>query len=311
MSISVVVPTQNEEQTISQLIKSLLDQTLQPEEIIIVDGYSEDSTVQKVQDISKTNKKVKIFFRKKKCRGSGRNTGIKNAKGKFIALIDAGCTIENDWLEKFYLEKNFDIIFGVVKPYSKTLQDISYKSILISKTNYKELITPSVCSMLVKKSVFEKINFKESNDGSYLVEDLDFIDKILASNLKFKYSIDAIVSWKISSKWNKILSRHKEYSLGALKTKYFKIWYKGLFRNYIFFIIICFFSFFYSYYLLLLIFILALIKSYSYLNFLKNFRKISIYTKIKLIIINIFQFLLIDLASLISFVKFYFFKRLT
>ena len=65
MSISVVVPTQNEEQTISQLIKSLLDQTLQPEEIIIVDGYSEDSTVQKVQDISKTNKKVKIFFRKK------------------------------------------------------------------------------------------------------------------------------------------------------------------------------------------------------------------------------------------------------
>lgn len=310
MSISVVIPTQNEEKNIIQLIRNLLNQTYQPEEIIIVDGYSKDLTVQKVRAMVKKSEKVKLIFRKNKCRGSGRNTGIKNAKGKYIALIDAGCSIENDWLEKINLKKNFDVIFGVVKPESKTLQDISYKSILLSKTNYKELIYPSVCSMLIKKSIFDKYKFKESFDGNYIVEDLDFIDKILSSKYKFYYSFNAVVSWKISSKWNMIFSRHKEYSLGALKTKYYKVWYKGLLRNYIFFFTICFCSIFLSYYLLFFIFILAIIKSYSYLTFLKNFNKFSIFKKVKLILINIFQFLIIDIASFISLFKFYILKRL-
>ena len=102
MNISVVIPTYNEEKTINKLIYSILEQTLQPKEILIVDGFSTDKTIKIVREIIKKNKKVKLLKRQYKCRGSGRNTGIKHSNFEFIAFIDAGCFVDSFWLERVF-----------------------------------------------------------------------------------------------------------------------------------------------------------------------------------------------------------------
>ncbi|TYL65903.1 glycosyltransferase family 2 protein, partial [Klebsiella pneumoniae] len=86
--ISVVIPTYNRGHTIEESIRSVLNQTLQPKEIIVVDDFSTDNTEEIIKKINAPNV---IYVKNKMSKGANgaRNTGILLATEKFIAFHDS------------------------------------------------------------------------------------------------------------------------------------------------------------------------------------------------------------------------------
>src|SRR4030042_3810424 len=99
MNISVCLTVLNEENNISRLLKSLIYQNVNPDEIIIVDGGSKDKTIQIIRHFQKKDKKIKLIV--KNCtRSEGRNIACDIAKNEIIAMTDAGCIPKSNWLEE-------------------------------------------------------------------------------------------------------------------------------------------------------------------------------------------------------------------
>lgn len=97
--VSVVIPTYNRGHLISRSINSVLNQTYEDYEIIVVDDGSNDNTEQVVNQL---NKKNIIYIKNEVNRGAAaaRNIGIINSKGEFIAFLDSDDIWLKDKLEK-------------------------------------------------------------------------------------------------------------------------------------------------------------------------------------------------------------------
>lgn len=100
MFISVVVAVRDEIQYIEKCVTSLFNQTFEGKyEVIVVDGMSTDGTYEALRTLQK-----KYHFKLKKNprinAAAGRNIGIENAEGDYIAFIDGDAIAAHDWLEQ-------------------------------------------------------------------------------------------------------------------------------------------------------------------------------------------------------------------
>ena len=96
--ISVIIPLYNKEKTIGAAVNSILAQTYDDYEIIIVNDGSTDSSLEIVRQIG--NDKIRLFNQNNSGVSVARNTGIENAKGEFIAFLDADDRWDADYLEQ-------------------------------------------------------------------------------------------------------------------------------------------------------------------------------------------------------------------
>ena len=90
--ISVIIPIFNAEKFIETCLKSVLKQTLSDIEVILINDGSTDSSVDKIKEICKTDKRITLLSQPNSGSGIARNFGLKFAKGEFIAFMDA-----DDW----------------------------------------------------------------------------------------------------------------------------------------------------------------------------------------------------------------------
>ena len=95
--ISIVVPAYNAEKTINRCIESIMCQTYEDWELIIVDDGSNDDTFFRCQSF--TDERIKVFHKKNGGVSSARNLGISKAIGDYLTFIDA-----DDYIEPCYLE---------------------------------------------------------------------------------------------------------------------------------------------------------------------------------------------------------------
>jgi len=97
MNISVVIPTYNRIELLKRSIDSVINQTIKPSEIIIVDDGSNDGTEAMVK---KQYDSLKIIKQKNKGASAARNSGIKASSGEWICFLDSDDEWKNDKLEK-------------------------------------------------------------------------------------------------------------------------------------------------------------------------------------------------------------------
>lgn len=97
--VSVVVPVRNGASQIAQCLQAIFEQTLQPCEIIAVDGHSTDSTVEIAGKYP-----VTIMYEDYKTVGGARQVGVEHAQGDYVAFTDADCIPQMDWLENLVCE---------------------------------------------------------------------------------------------------------------------------------------------------------------------------------------------------------------
>ena len=99
MQISVIIPTYNRKHLISRAIKSVINQSLKPFEIIVVDDGSTDGTY---EFINQFFPEIRVIRQSNNGVSSARNLGLKNAKGNWIAFLDS----DDEWLfKKLELQK--------------------------------------------------------------------------------------------------------------------------------------------------------------------------------------------------------------
>ena len=113
--LSVIIPSYNMKKYIQRAIFSILNQSFQDFEIIIINDYSNDKTKDLVNKLQKNSKKIKIIEHKKNLGVyTSRVDGILFSKGKYILFVDPDDTILNPYLfQKIYnfnYENNLDII---------------------------------------------------------------------------------------------------------------------------------------------------------------------------------------------------------
>jgi len=90
MSVSVVIPSYNVESCIERAIRSALDQSLQPTEIIVVDDGSTDATSELVSGLAERESRIKLLRQPQNAGpAAARNRGIGSAIGDWIAILDA------------------------------------------------------------------------------------------------------------------------------------------------------------------------------------------------------------------------------
>ena len=88
IKVSVIIPVYNAEKYIAQCLQSVIDQTLQEIEIIIVNDGSIDNSLQIVKDFQNKDKRIKIIDQENRGAGNARNTGMSEAKGKYLSLLE-------------------------------------------------------------------------------------------------------------------------------------------------------------------------------------------------------------------------------
>ncbi len=96
--VSIIIPLYNAEQFIVETIHSVLDQTYQNIEVIIVDDGSTDQSLQKVSALA--NDQIRLFKQNNKGASAARNYGLKEAKGDYIQFLDSDDLLAPDKIEK-------------------------------------------------------------------------------------------------------------------------------------------------------------------------------------------------------------------
>lgn len=93
--VSIIIPTYNRAKLLSEAIESALSQTYQDFEIIVIDDGSMDNTNEMIElYIKKHPQKVNYFYQVNKGLSSARNSGIRKARGEYIAFLDS----DDRWL---------------------------------------------------------------------------------------------------------------------------------------------------------------------------------------------------------------------
>lgn len=111
--VSLICTVWNEEENISNLIESIISQTHQPDEFVIVDGGSTDNTLSLIESYSKKYPILKLIKTKKCNIAEGRNIAISNSKGEIIIGADGGgCIYDKDWIKNLIQGFNNQIGFG-------------------------------------------------------------------------------------------------------------------------------------------------------------------------------------------------------
>ena len=219
MNISVVIPTYNRVELLKRSIDSVINQTIKPFEIIIVDDGSNDGTEAMVK---KKYDSLKLIKQKNKGASAARNSGIKASSGEWICFLDSDDEWKNDKLEKqiIAVANNSDYKFfhsneiwikngkriNQKKKHKKYGGDIFKKCLDMCR------ISPS--SVLIDKSIFEEIGF--FNENLVVCEDYElwlricdkyevfFIDEPLIFKYgghqgQLSYSIDSIEYHRIKA----------------------------------------------------------------------------------------------------------------
>jgi glycosyltransferase involved in cell wall biosynthesis len=144
--VSVIVPVYNVERYLAKCLDSLLAQTLQDLEVIVVDDGSTDSSAAVIERYRSTDSRVRVVEQRNEGLSSARNAGMARASGEFTAFVDA-----DDWASAEMFETLHDEAIGAqadivlcnyVKEYAN--RSVEKQSDLPDRVQYSPTETRSV-----------------------------------------------------------------------------------------------------------------------------------------------------------------------
>ncbi len=157
--VSVIVPIFNMEEYVEQCIETLVNQTYENIEILLIDDGSTDSSPQKCAEWAKRDQRIVFLQKKNEGLSATRNYGVNHSSGEYLMFVDS-----DDWVDKDYVKNMITAVsiekadVGVCDYYrtdrSGNLQYISCNSALNGQyTNEKYLLlsNPSSCNKIIRK----------------------------------------------------------------------------------------------------------------------------------------------------------------
>lgn len=246
MKLSLVITIFNEESTLDLLLTAIKKQTKQISELIIVDGGSTDQSWK----ILKTYQQQKFFKNKLKIyqksgnRSIGRNLAIKKTTNELIAITDAGCIPNKDWLEKL-VKRHHQTQTPVVAGYYYGLAKNSFQQavipyVLVMPDKIDANFLPATRSMLISKQTWQEVGgFNEQLNHN---EDYAFAKELEKRKIKMAIAKEAQVAWlPRKNLWSFMVMIYR-FALGDAEASIFRPKVGLIFARYFLLILVLFFS---------------------------------------------------------------------
>jgi GT2 family glycosyltransferase len=257
VAISVVIPTLNRLNMLRQVLASLERQSMQPKEVIVVDGGSTDGTAEFVTSLGD---RVTYLRQREGYTSNAKNCGILKSTGEIVAFLDDDVVPSRNWLEEiartYEMHETAGGVGGAIigatpsrKMSDKLLRLIEGKAYLgiirvlsqISRSVFEVNRLPG-CNMSFRKSVLERIAydndrswfFDELYDKTSLGEDADTCLRVRKSGCKLLLNTEAQVlhvahkrhlsrkAFEYAS-FGKLLSQHENLTYLLLKCRHYQL----------------------------------------------------------------------------------------
>lgn len=235
--VSIITASYNYEQYIKETIESVIAQTFQDWELIVIDDGSSDNSVEVIKSYCDKDKRIKLF-QHKNCQNKGLKEtvllGIEKANSEWIAFLESDDTITPDYLEKKfevinnYPDVNFifnDVnLFGELnisssndyknyfEYFNKVLKNKSYPRTLL---NYflKYNIVPTFSCVMIKKDLLKELDY-----NTPVAPCLDYyLWMQAAQRTKFYFIDEKLTNWRMHKK----SYIHDLSNMGELNNAYF------------------------------------------------------------------------------------------
>lgn len=176
--ISVIVPCYNQAQYLDECLQSVLDQTYQEWECIIVNDGSPDNTEEVAKKWLVEDSRFKYFYKENGGLSSARNFGIDNAEGEWILPLDCDDYISNDYLDlakNHFRKENLKVIYCNAKKFGTTNENFVLPSFSLENLAKRNVI---FCSAFFRKKDWLIIGGYDEN-FLHGLEDWDFWIRLL------------------------------------------------------------------------------------------------------------------------------------
>lgn len=100
LNVSIIIPIRNEERFITRCLKSILQQSVKPDEIIVVDGRSTDQTREIIRQFMITYPQIQLLDNPQQTAPYAMNLGVQASTGEIILRVDGHCEIAPDYIER-------------------------------------------------------------------------------------------------------------------------------------------------------------------------------------------------------------------
>lgn len=228
--ISVVTPSFNSEKTIIRCIESVLRQTYQNIEFIIVDGGSTDQTVEIIKSyIPKFKGRLKYISEKDSGIYDAMNKGIKLCTGELIGILSSNDYYELDGIQKIVNEYNPNKQLSILYGMERLLVDGKESQVRIFHHQFMKTHMITHPATFVSKGVYDTyglydLNYKSSSDYDFMLRMIQFpeINFIPVYEIVTNFNAGGISSTplagyetlKLRKKYG--LIRHRKYITGLI-----------------------------------------------------------------------------------------------
>lgn len=204
--ISVIVPIYNREKYIERCISSIINQTYKQIEIVLVDDGSDDATPSICTKWGKKDQRIKYIYQGRRGVSTARNSGVEQAKGKYIMMVDSDDYISDHIIEILYHQlQKYHVLLSMCDFLRGSEEDYTFKITndygveLISGTeaikrsyidSHNALRYISPCWKLIDKSLYEGIKYPDGKifEDIYVTHQLLYkADKIAVVDQKLVY----------------------------------------------------------------------------------------------------------------------------
>lgn len=194
-TISIIVPVYNGEKTLDKCIKSILNQTYEDFELILVNDGSIDNSLKICEKYALNDKRIKIISQENKGIVSARKKGIENSTGEYIIFVDSDDWIDLKMVDKLYnkaIQSKSDIVvckkckvlnlFDFIKKDMNSSYDYFYsikntyekeeiKNIIVKSFLFSGCFPIEVWARIYKRNLFESMG-KYTSKIHFFAEDL-------------------------------------------------------------------------------------------------------------------------------------------
>ena len=226
--VSIITPVYNAEKFLCDEIESVLSQTYDNWELLLIDDGSTDNSKSIALEYSKKNPKIK-FFQNEKNSGTAftRNVGLDNANGDIICLLDADDMYDSSYLEQqleFYNKSTSPFIFC---SFRRLAENSNTDYIVPKKTTAKRILYGSCLTplcVMIDRTAIGDLRFKED----CYVEDLVFFYEILSKYGTAYGNQQVLATYRISANSK---SKNKKKLIKKMWDTYHKSLHKNVFAS--------------------------------------------------------------------------------
>ncbi|WP_128331930.1 glycosyltransferase [Apibacter sp. HY039] len=200
--VSIIVPVYNVEKYLSKCIDSLINQTLQEIEIVLINDGSTDGSQIIIDSYTKKNTNIVSICKTNGGLSEARNLGIKKATGEYIAFVDSDDWVEKEMMSDLYFlgkKHNADIVFcnlqnvdekGEIFKLLPQLPQLSEKIILEEDFTVFGEMSCFACNKIFKRELFNYIEFPSGLhfEDIATIPRLFLKSKVIAKSNKYLYN---------------------------------------------------------------------------------------------------------------------------